>query len=175
RSRAHPGGGLWGGPGEARAEQGSGGRIRPDGSGGYLPPSSEVTFCLELDRATEPGKRVGEKLAGYTRALVTVDGRERANILLACLSQRRLRNLAAHAPTGPPWIWGTTDSQRFQLLPALTEQRQFDELPLWSRDPAHPVSDCLGRRWQSWGRQQWHSHRDRGPVAAAPSARDEKR
>src|SRR6266568_1959820 len=50
-------------------------------------------------------------VAGYTRALATVDGRERANILLACQSQRRLRNLAAHAPTGPPWVWGTTDSQ----------------------------------------------------------------
>jgi hypothetical protein len=170
RSLQHPGEGLWCWQGEARAEKGIGGRIRPDGYGRYLLPNGEVTFYLELDRATEQGKRVGDKLAGYTRALANVDGRERANILLACQSQRRLRNLAAHAPTGPPWVWGTTDSRGFQLLPALTEQRRFDELPLWSRDPAHPVSDCLGRRWQAWGRKQWHTRRNAADQAVTPKA-----
>jgi len=174
-SLQHPGEGLWCWHGEARAEHGIGGRIRPDGYGRYLLPNGEVTFYLEVDRSTEQGKRVGEKLAGYTRALAAVDGRERANILLACQSQLRLLNLAAHGPTGPPWIWGTTDSQRFQLLPALTEQRQFDELPLWSRNPAHAVSDCLGRRWQSWGRQQWHSHREPSDAADVHSASGEER
>ena len=170
RSLQHPGEGLWCWHGEARAEHGIGGRIRPDGYGRYLLPNGEVSFYLELDRATEPGKRVGEKLAGYTRALAAVDGRERANVLLVCNSQRRLRNLAAHGPAGPPWVWGTTDSQRFQLLPALTEARRFDELPLWSRDPAHPVSGCLGRRWQSWGRKQWHSKREQPNAAVSTNA-----
>jgi protein involved in plasmid replication-relaxation len=171
RSLQHPGEGLWCWHGEARAEHGIGGRIRPDGYGRYLLPDGEVSFYLELDRSTEPGKRVGAKLAGYVGALATVDGRERANILLVCHSQRRLRNLAAHAPTGPPWIWGTTDSERFQLLPAVTEARRFEELPLWSRDPARSVSGCLGRRWQSWGHRQWHSQRAPSRAAATRSAR----
>ncbi len=159
RSLTLPGEGLWCWHGEARAERGIGGRIRPDGYGRYLMPDGEVSFYLELDRSTEPGKRVGEKLAGYTRALAAVEGRERANVLLVCHSRRRLRNLAAHAPAGPPWIWGTTDGQRFRLLPALTEERQLDQLPPWSRDPAHPVGGCLGHRWQAWGREQWHEPR----------------
>lgn len=169
RSLEHPDEGLWCWHGEARAERGIGGRTRPDGYGRYLLSDGEVSFYLELDRSTEPGKRIGEKLVGYTRALATVDGRERANTLLVCQSQRRLRNLAAHAPKGPPWIWGTTDGQRFHLLPGLTEERQFDELPRWSRDPARPVSGCLGRRWQAWGREHWHQRQDqagaRGPNA----------
>lgn len=151
RSLQHPGEGLWCWHGEARAERGIGGRIRPDGYGRYLLPDGEVSFYLELDRSTEPGKRVGEKLVGYTRALATVDGRDRANILLVCHGQRRLRNLAAHAPTGPPWVWGTTDGQRFQLLPALTEERLFNELPRWSRDPAAQVAP-LGDPGRAWPR-----------------------
>src|SRR6266536_1613089 len=79
RSLQHPAEGLWCWHAEARAEHGTGGRIRPDGYGRYLLPNGEVTFYLEVDRSTEQGKRVGQKLAGYTRALATVDRRERAN------------------------------------------------------------------------------------------------
>jgi hypothetical protein len=170
RSLRHPGEGLWCWHGEARAEHGIGGRIRPDGYGRYLLPDGEVTFYLEVDRSTEQGKRVGEKLAGYTHALAAAEGRERANIVLVCQSQRRLRNLAAHAPAGPPWVWCTTDSERFWLLPTLAEERPFDRLPLWPRDPAHPLSGSLGRCWQSWGRAQWYSHRASSDAADAPSA-----
>src|SRR5438094_278496 len=81
--------------------------------------TGELTFYLEVDRGTEPAKRVGTKLAAYTAALATDTGRERGNVLLICHSRRRLKSLAAQAPQGPPWIWGSTDSVRYQLLPAL--------------------------------------------------------
>src|SRR6266540_2437826 len=142
----------------------------PLATGRYLLASGELTFYLELDRGTEPAKRVGAKLATYTTALATDTGRERGNILLICHSQRRLQSLAAQAPQGPPWIWATTDSERYQLLPGLQEERTLDRLPLWHREPEQrPLVDCLGRRWQTWGQRQWHSRRAKpvAPLAAA--------
>ncbi|SRR6266511_3629786 len=152
--------GLWCWYGEARAQQGAGGKLRPDGYGRYLLPDGELSFYLELDRGSEPGKRVGEKLAGYTAALASDEDRERGNVLLVCQSRRRLRNLAAHAPHGPPWLWGTLDTERFHLLPALRDERPLEQLPLWPRDPARPTAACLGRRWQAWGLRRWHSPKE---------------
>ncbi len=157
RSLQRPGEGLWCWHGETRAQQWAGGRVRPDAYGRYLLPSGELTFYLELDRGTEPAKRVGAKLAAYTAALATDMGRERGNILLICHSQRRLESLAAHAPQGPPWIWASTDRERYHLLPTLQDERTLDRLPLWHREPKQrPLGACLGRRWQTWGQRQWH-------------------
>jgi len=158
RSLQRRGEGLWCWHGETRAQHGAGGNVRPDAYGRYLLPDGELTFYLELDRGTEPAKRVGAKLAAYTAALATDTGRERGNVLLICPSRRRLHSLAAQAPQGPPWIWATTDRERYQLLPTLQDERTLDRLPLWPRDPAqHPLAACLGRRWQTWGQRQWHS------------------
>ncbi len=141
--------------------QSSGGHVRPDAYGRYLLPDGELTFYLELDRGTEPAKRVGAKLAGYTAALATDTGRERGNVLLICHSRRRLESLAAQAPQGPPWIWASTGNERFQLVPTLEDERTLDRLPLWPRESEHrPLSACLGRRWQAWGKRQWHSREE---------------
>jgi len=161
RSLHEPDEGLWCWHGESRAQEGAGGHVRPDAYGRYLLPNGELTFYLELDRGTEPAKRVGAKLAGYTAALATDTGRERGNVLLICHSRRRMESLAAHAPQGPPWIWGSTDSVRYWLLPTLQEERTLDQLPLWSRGPEQrPLAGCLGRRWQTWGQRQWHSRKE---------------
>ncbi len=149
RSLNQPGEGLWCWHGETRAQQGAGGRVRPDAYGRYLLPDGELTFYLELDRGTEPAKRVGAKLAAYTAALATDH------------SQRRLQSLAAHAPQGPPWIWATTNGERYQLLPTVQDERTLERLPLWPRQPEqHPLAACLGRRWQRWGQRQWHSRKE---------------
>lgn len=157
RGLRRSGEGLWCWYGETRAQHGAGGKVRPDGYGRYLLPDGELSFYLELDRGTEPGKRVGEKLTSYTAALASDPHRSLANIILVATSRRRLANLAAHAPAGPPWVWGTLDACSFQLLPRLAAERQLGELPLWPRDADRAIAACLGRRWQTWGQRQWHS------------------
>lgn len=141
--------GLYTWYGETRAGAGvGGGLLRPDGYGRYLLPDGELTFYLELDRGTEPGKRVAAKLAAYQRALANDPEPHYANVLLVCHSKRRLVNLARHAPAGPPWTWATVDGARYELLPDRELCRAFDELPLRPRDPARRMEGCLGRRWK---------------------------
>lgn len=144
--------GLYTWYGETRAAAGvGGGPLRPDGYGRYLLPEGELTFYLELDRGTEPAKRVAAKLAAYQRALANDPEPRYANVLLVCHSRRRLANLAKHAPQGPPWTWAAVDGDQCELLPDRQPQRAFEELPLRPRDPARRVEDCLGRRWQQLG------------------------
>jgi hypothetical protein len=141
--------GLYTWYGETRAAAGvGGGPLRPDGYGRYLLPDGELTFYLELDRGTEPARRVAGKLAAYQRALANDREPRYANVLLVCHSKRRLANLARHAPEGPPWMWTTVEGDRYELLPGRNQQRAFHELPLRPRDPARPINDCLGQRWQ---------------------------
>ena len=139
--------GLWSWLGERSAERALGGAIRPDGFGRYLLPGGEVIFYLELDRGTEPGRRVADKLRRYPPALANDAKREFVNVLLVCGSGGRLANLARHAPAGPPWLWGTTDTLRYCLLPR-GDERFFEELPALARDPARRVERCLGKRWR---------------------------
>lgn len=90
--------------GEQQAQQGTGASVRPDGYGRYLLPDGEVTFYLEVDRATEPTRRVKAKLDAYKQALAADTHRDRGNVLLVCDGRRRLANLARCAPSGPPWV-----------------------------------------------------------------------
>jgi hypothetical protein len=147
RSVDRPAEGLWSWLGERSAEHALGGAVRPDGFGRYLLHGGEVIFHLELDRGTEPGRRVGDKLRRYPPALANDEKRTHVNVLLVCGSAARLANLARQAPAGPPWFWGTTDPQRYRLLPR-GEERPLDALPALPRDPARPVEQCLGKRWQ---------------------------
>lgn len=152
RSLTREGEGLYTWYGETRAGAGvGGGPLRPDGYGRYLLPDGELTFYLELDRGTEPAKRVAAKLAAYQRALANDPESRYANVLLVCHSKRRLANLARQAPDGPPWTWATVDGDRYELLPGRDQERAFHELPLRPRDPARRVEECLGRRWQRLG------------------------
>lgn len=121
--------------------------MRPDGFGRYLARGGEVIFYLELDRGTEPGRRVGDKLRRYPPALANDEKRSHVNVLLVCDSAARLANVARQAPAGPPWCWGTIDAERFRPLPR-GEERPFDELPALPRNPARPVHLCLGKRWR---------------------------
>jgi hypothetical protein len=149
-SLGREGEGLYTWYGESRAAAGvGGGPLRPDGYGRYLLPEGEITFYLELDRGTEPGKRIAAKLAAYQRALANDPEPEYANVLLVCHSKRRLANLAEHAPEGPPWTWGSVGGERYQLLPGRKQERAFAKLPLRHRDPDRRLDDCLGRRWRS--------------------------
>jgi len=158
RSLDREGEGLHSWWGETRAAAGvGGGPLRPDGYGRYLLADGEITFYLELDRGTEPARRVAAKLTAYQHGLANDPEREYANVLLDCHSKRRLANLARHAPDGPPWTWGTVDGETYGLLPHRDQERSFEELPRRPRDPGRRVEDCLGRRW----------HRD---VAAARRA-----
>jgi hypothetical protein len=91
---------------------------------------------------------VKAKLDAYKHALAADPQRDRGNVLLVCDGQRRLANLARCAPAGPPWVWGTLDGERYELLPAREQQRRFDELPAAPREPQRRVEDCLGRRWR---------------------------
>src|SRR5579859_2174535 len=149
RSLARNGEGLYTWYGETRAAAGvGGGPLRPDGYGRYLLPDGELTFYLELDRGTEPSKRVAAKLAAYQRALANDPEPRYTNVLLVCHSKRRLANLARHAPEGPPWTWATVAGDRYALLLGRDQQRAFHELPLRPRDPGRRIEDCLCRRWQ---------------------------
>jgi hypothetical protein len=139
--------GLWSWRGERTSERALGGAVRPDGFGRYLFPAGEVIFYLELDRGTEPARRVGDKLRRYPPALANDEKREFANVLLVCGGAGRLANLARQAPTGPPWFWGTIDSQHYRLL-TRGEERSFDALPALSRDQARSVELCIGKRWR---------------------------
>ena len=103
--------------------------MRPDGYGRYLLADGEITFYLEIDRATEPARRVKAKLDAYRQALAADPHRDRGNILLVCEGRRRLANLARCAPPGPPWVWGSIDGERYELLPAREQHRSFTELP----------------------------------------------
>jgi hypothetical protein len=141
--------GLYTWYGETRAATGvGGGPLRPDGYGRYLLPDGELTFYLELDRGTETGKRVADKLAAYQRALANDREARYANIFLVCHSTRRLASLAVHAPAGPPWTWATVNCENFILLPTGEQERRLEQLPLRPRDPARRIEDCLGKRWQ---------------------------
>jgi hypothetical protein len=122
--------------------------VRPDGYGRYLLPEGEITFYLEIDRATEPTRRVKAKLDAYRQALAADPDRDRGNILLVCEGRRRLAGLARCAPPGPPWVWGSTDGERYTLLPAREQHRSFTELPAGPRHTEHHLRDCLGRRWR---------------------------
>jgi hypothetical protein len=146
RSLTHEDEGLYTWYGETRAAEGvGGGPLRPDGYGRYLLPDGELTFYLELDRGTEPARRVTAKLTAYQKALANDPEPRYGNILLVCHSKRRLANLAHHAPQGPPWTWATINGDRYQLLPGRDHDRNLDELPLRPRDPARRLEDCLGR------------------------------
>jgi len=148
RGLTRSGEGLYAWLGEQQAQQGTGPAVRPDGYGRYLLADGEITFYLEVDRATETTARVKAKLAVYKQALTADPHREHGNVLLVCEGPRRLTNLACCAPSGPPWVWGTTDGERYTLLPGREQQRSFEELPAWPRQPRHLVGDCLGRRWR---------------------------
>ena len=139
--------GLWSWRGERTSERALGGAVRPDGFGRYLLPAGEIIFYLELDRGTEPGGRVGDKLRRYPPALANDGKREFANVLLVCGGAARLANLARQTPAGPPWFWGTVDAQRYRLLPR-GEERSFDALPALPRDPGRSVELCVGKRWR---------------------------
>ncbi|MGH3624624.1 MAG: replication-relaxation family protein [Sciscionella sp.] len=144
--------GLYTWYGETRAAAGvGGGPLRPDGYGRYLLPDGELTFYLELDRGTEPVRRVAAKLANYQQALANDPEARYANVLLVCHAKRRLANLARHAPAGPPWTWATVNGHHYELLPDRDQERPFEELPCRPRDPARRIEDCLGRRWQHPG------------------------
>ncbi|HEY3945610.1 MAG TPA: replication-relaxation family protein [Solirubrobacteraceae bacterium] len=150
RNLQREGEGLYTWYGETRAAAGvGGGPLRPDGYGRYLLPDGELTFYLELDRGTEPARRVAAKLTAYQRALANDPELDHANILLVCHSKRRLANLATHAPEGPPWMWGSGDGDTYELLPDRDQERPFPELPLRPRDPSRRVADCLGRQWRN--------------------------
>ena len=148
RSLARPGEGLYSWLGEQQAQEGTGASVRPDGYGRYLLPDGEITFYLEIDRATEPTPRVKAKLDAYRHALAADPRRDHGNVLLVCQGPRRLANLARCAPPGPPWVWGSTDGERYTLLPGRDQQRTFCELPASPRQPGHRATDCLGRRWR---------------------------
>jgi len=147
RSLARNEEGLWSWRGERASERALGAAVRPDGFGRYLLPAREIIFYLELDRGTEPARRVGDKLRRYPPALANDDKREFANVLLVCASTTRLANLSRQAPAGPPWFWGTVDAERYRLLPR-GEERRFNTLPALPRDPSRTVGRCLGRRWR---------------------------
>jgi hypothetical protein len=148
RSIERGGEGLYSWLGEQQAQQGTGGAVRPDGYGRYLLPDGEVTFYLELDRGTEPASRIATKLRAYHKALAADDHCDLGNVLLVCQSRQRLANLARHAPAGPPWVWGSADGERYELLPARDQHRALIELPAWPRNPQHRTEHCLGRRWR---------------------------
>src|SRR5438128_4650615 len=130
--------GVWSWRGERTSERALGGAVRPDGFGRYLLRAGEVIFYLELDRGTEPARRVSDKLRRYPPALANDENREFANVLLVCESATRLANLARQAPAGPPWFWGTFDVQRYRLL-SRGEERSFNTLPALPRDPRRSV------------------------------------
>ena len=117
--------GLYRWLGEQHAQQGTGPTVRPDGYGRYLLPDGEIAFYLEIDRGSESTRRVKTKLDAYRQALAADPHRDRGNILLVCEGRRRLANLARCAPPGPPWVWGTTDRERYTLLPGRDQQRTF--------------------------------------------------
>lgn len=140
--------GLYSWLGEQQAQHGTGPSVRPDGYGRYLLPDGEIAFYLEIDRGTEPTRRVKAKLDSYHQALAADPHRDRGNILLVCEARRRLANLARCAPPGPPWVWATSDRERYTLLPARDQQRHFTQLPAGPRQARRRVDDCLGRRWR---------------------------
>ena len=149
RSLGRDGEGLYTWYGETRAAAGvGGGPLRPDGYGRYLLPDGELTFYLELDRGTEPVRRVAAKFTAYQRGLANDPELDYANVLLVCHSKRRLANLANHAPDGPPWMWGSSDGDTYELLPGREQKRPFQELPRRARDVSRRVDDCLGRHWR---------------------------
>lgn len=150
RSLDRDGEGLYSWLGERRAEAALAGAVRPDGYGRYLLADGELTFYLELDRATEPTKRIADKLAAYRRALANDPHLRLCNILLVVPGRRRIASLDRVAETGPPWMWATLDGNRYQLLPHGEErdERPLERLPLRERDQRHLLEHCLGRRWQ---------------------------
>jgi len=148
RSLIRAGEGLYSWLGEQQAQDGTGASVRPDGYGRYLLPDGEITFYLEIDRATEPARRVKAKLDAYKHALAADPNRERGNVLLVCDGRRRLANLARCAPPGPPWVWGSADGEHYELLPDREQERRFEELPASPRKESRRVEDCLGRRWR---------------------------
>jgi hypothetical protein len=148
QSLSRPGEGLWSWLAERASGRALDGAVRPDGYGRYLHPGGEITFYLELDRGTEPHRRLHHKLAAYQRALASHEQVQLANVLVLLASRRRLRTVDEGSLRGPPWIWGSTDQQIFRLLGG-PETRGFLELPAWPRDPSRPIGRCLGRRWQA--------------------------
>ena len=78
-SVARPGEGLWSSLGERASEQGLDHAARPDGYGRYLHPDREITFCLELDRGTEPRARLREKVSAYRASLGAGPNRTRTS------------------------------------------------------------------------------------------------
>lgn len=140
--------GLWSWHGERRCHDAHHGQLRPDGYGRYLHPHGEISFYLELDRGTEPQTRLRAKLDAYLHQLAGSEDARYANVLLIVQGRRRLRGLLNDpALDGPPWLWASTDTDRYALL-ASAEERGFIELPAFPRDSKRRLEDCLGRHWQ---------------------------
>jgi hypothetical protein len=170
-SVTRPGEGVYRWLGEQQAQHGTGASVRPDGYGRYLLADGEITFYLEIDRATEPARRVKAKLDAYRQALAADPHRDRGNILLVCEGRRRLSNLARCAPPGPPWVWGSTD-RRALLVAARTRaatslqgaSRRTSPRRASRRGLSRPPLALADRVCSGRGRRSWRAGA-RGPPA----------
>ncbi len=136
--------GLYNWLGEQQAQQGTGASVRPDGYGRYLLPDGEITFYLEVDRGSEPARRVKGKLDSYRHALAGDPHRDRGNILLVCEGRRRLSNLARCAPPARRGCGAPPTASATRSSPAATSSELSGSCPLGLVAPGAALRTASG-------------------------------
>jgi hypothetical protein len=105
------------------------GALAPDGYGRLELPGETISFLLELDRATEPHKRLEEKARRYARELARSDLAQQQPLVLllvptAARAQRAAASLANYPVHLRPLVWTPeTGGSPLALLRAQTRDR----------------------------------------------------
>ena len=115
--------------GERRTAAAFAGRVQPDGYGHLQIASSSIRFLLELDRGTEPHRRLAEKADRYTRELpLSALANEQPLVLLLTPTPQRSATAADTVSGRHPSIhvatWSPTDAATpLELIRAAAAQR----------------------------------------------------
>lgn len=117
--------------GERRAAAAFSGAVVPDGYGRLEINERSITFLIELDRSTEPQKRLKEKVIRYARALPRSNPRPALVLLLVPTHARAKETEKTLAPIPTPistavWTPQTATSPLDLLLHATNAQQKHD-------------------------------------------------
>ncbi len=146
---------------ERRCRARWGGLVRPDGYGRWRDADAEVDFFVEVDRATEPARRLAGKLDGYA-TLTTVTGVATPVLFWFPTPEREAsaRGALATAGAAAPMLVATASSGPAHATDPAGPVWQ----PLGSTGPRRPLARLAGR----------HDHPPAPPPPPTPQPEPER-